>query len=53
MCFMSEINSQNSSNMHANKQLVNSENWSITYNVTQISTAYISNLSIILSDSEV
>ncbi len=30
------INSQYGSNMHANKQLVNSENWSLNYSVTKI-----------------
>ncbi len=35
MCFIVMLNSQYASNMHANKQLVNSENQSLNQSVTK------------------
>ncbi len=37
MCIISTKNSQYFNNRHANKQLVNSENWSLYYIITKIS----------------
>ncbi len=39
MCFLSQY----ASNMHVNKQLVNSENWSLNYNVTMLLSSHMEN----------